>query len=89
MKYIDLAKRVYRNWLGYCCLLAVIWFGSSFGIVPTPAPDQEGPIALTGAVIHDGNGNIIGDGVITFDEGIITEVGSADDAIDLQNHEVF
>ena len=40
-------------------------------------------------MIHDGNGNIIGDGVITFDEGIITEVGSADDAIDLQNHEVF
>lgn len=89
MKGIDQAKRMYRNWLDCCCLLAVLCFGTSFGIVPTPAPDQGGPIALIGAVIHDGNGNIIGDGVITFDEGIITEVGSADDVIDLQNHEVF
>ena len=61
MKGINQAKRTYRNWLCCCCLLAVLCYGSSFGIVPTPAPDQGGPIALIGAVIHDGNGNIIGD----------------------------
>ncbi len=61
----------------------------SFAIVPTPAPDQSGPIAITGAIIHIGDGSVIGDGVITFDEGVITAVGSAGDNIDLTNHEVF
>jgi imidazolonepropionase-like amidohydrolase len=36
-----------------------------------------------------GDGTVIGDGVITFDDGIITAVGDASDNIDLTNHEVF
>lgn len=73
------------------CILActLFLFVGASAIVPTPAPDQSGPIALTGAIIHIGDGTIIGDGVITFDEGIITAVGSASDNINLQNHEVF
>ncbi len=58
-------------------------------IVPTPAADQSQPIAITGAVIHVGNGRVIGDGVITFDEGVITAVGSASDGIDLSGHLVI
>ncbi len=70
-------------------LIASLVFPVSFAIVPTPAPDQSGPIAITGAIIHVGDGTVIGDGVITFDEGVITAVGSASDNINLSNHEVF
>lgn len=58
----------------------------SVAIVPVPAEDQSEPIALTNAIIHVGNGVVIGDGVITFDEGIITAVGSASDNIDTTGH---
>ncbi len=58
----------------------------SIALVPVPAADQAQPIALTNAVIHVGNGLVIGDGVITFDEGIITAVGSAGDNIDMDDH---
>ena len=58
-------------------------------IVPVPAADQSQPIAITGAIIHVGNGQVIGDGVITFDEGIITRVGSAGDNINLNGHLVI
>ncbi len=62
---------------------------TSTAIVPLPAADQEGPIAITGAIIHVGSGLVIRDAVITFDEGIITAVGSADDNIDLRNHQII
>lgn len=58
-------------------------------IVPTPAADQTQPIALTGAIIHVGNGRVIGDGVITFEAGVITAVGSASDGISLDDHFVI
>ncbi len=58
-------------------------------IVPTPAADQSQPIALTQVVIHIGNGQVISNGVITFDEGVITAVGSIDDGIDTTNHQVL
>ncbi len=78
-----------KQLLSLVLLLSSLTYSVSFGIVPTPAPDQSGPIALTGAIIHVGDGTVIGDGVITFDEGIITAVGSVADDIDLSNHEVF
>lgn len=45
--------------------------------VPVPAPPQEGPILLKGAVIHVGNGTKIENGAIAFSEGKITAVGKA------------
>lgn len=69
------------------CLLTLTTI--SFAIVPTPAPDQAGPIAITGAIIHVGDGTVIGDGIITFDQGVITAVGTSADNIDLSNHDVF
>lgn len=69
--------------IGFSCVATV------FAIVPTPAPDQPGPIALTGAIIHIGNGEVLGDGIITFDEGVITAVGTASDNINLNNHQVI
>ncbi len=58
-------------------------------VVPAPAAPQGEPIALVGAIIHVGNGAVIGDGVITFDEGVITAVGSAADGIDTSGHLVI
>ena len=58
-------------------------------VVPVPAADQSEPIAVIGAIIHVGDGTIIGDGVITFDEGVITAVGQASDGIDLGGHRVI
>ena len=55
-------------------------------IVPVPAVDQSEPIAITGAVIHVGNGMIVNDGIITFDKGLITAVGVAGGGINLVNH---
>lgn len=55
-------------------------------IVPVPAADQSEPIAITGAVIHVGNGMIVNDGIITFDRGLITAVGVAGGGINLVNH---
>ena len=55
-------------------------------IVPVPAADQSEPIAITGAVIHIGNGMIVNDGIITFDRGLITAVGVAGGGINLVNH---
>jgi imidazolonepropionase-like amidohydrolase len=58
-------------------------------VTPAPAPDQPGPIAIIGAIIHTGNGDVLGDAVITFDDGIITAVGTVNDGIDLTNHQVI
>ena len=55
-------------------------------IVPVPAADQSEPIAITGAVIHIGNGMIVNNGIITFDRGLITAVGVAGGGINLVNH---
>ncbi|MDA1371258.1 MAG: amidohydrolase family protein [Proteobacteria bacterium] len=55
-------------------------------IVPVPAADQSEPIAIIGAVIHIGNGNVITNGIITFDEGLITAVGEAGAGINLTDH---
>ena len=79
-------QRLTRLLLLVACVAAI---ATSAAIVPTPAPDQPGPIAITGAVIHVGNGTVIDDGVITFEDGIITAVGSSSSGIDLDDHEIF
>ena len=43
--------------------------------VPTPAPVQSQPIALKGATLHIGDGQVIDNGVLVFDKGKITAVG--------------
>ncbi|MGK6350771.1 amidohydrolase family protein [Parapedobacter sp. DT-150] len=40
-----------------------------------PAKAQEGPVAITGATIHVGNGQLIEQGTLLFDQGKITYVG--------------
>ncbi|RIV21532.1 amidohydrolase [Fibrisoma montanum] len=45
---------------------------------PAPAKPQERAVALTGATIHVGNGQVIQNGTIVFDKGVITAVGNGD-----------
>jgi imidazolonepropionase-like amidohydrolase len=44
---------------------------------PAPATPQNKPMMLTGATIHVGNGQVIQNGTIVFDKGVITQVGAA------------
>jgi imidazolonepropionase-like amidohydrolase len=44
---------------------------------PAPALPQTRPMVLTGATIHVGNGQVIQNGVLAFDKGIITYIGAA------------
>lgn len=57
-----------------CFLLLTGWTQAQN---PAPASPQTKPIVLSGATIHIGNGEVITNGVITFDKGIITGVGAA------------
>ncbi|MCF0060765.1 amidohydrolase family protein [Dyadobacter chenwenxiniae] len=44
---------------------------------PAPAVAQSKLVLVTGATIHVGNGQVIENGAIAFDEGIITQVGAS------------
>ena len=67
-------------------IFSISFSSVTHSIVPVPAADQSEPIAITGAVIHIGNGMIVNDGIITFDRGLITAVGVAGGGINLVNH---
>lgn len=58
-------------------------------IVPKPAEDQSEPIVITGAVIHVGDGTVITDGVLAFDEGVITYVGTDATRPDFFSHQLI
>lgn len=63
------------------------WASSiAFGQPPVPAPAQDGPIAIIGGTAHLGNGEVIENALITFDEGKITRVDRADAKVDLSDH---
>lgn len=51
-----------------------------------PAPPQEGVIALTNARMHIGNGQVIENGMIVFENGKITKVGMTET---VENAQVF
>ena len=58
-------------------LLAALTAIGSYAQNPAPARPQERAIALLGATIHTGTGQVIQNGVITFDKGVITSVADA------------
>ncbi|OJJ23230.1 amidohydrolase [marine bacterium AO1-C] len=45
--------------------------------IPTPAPPQSQPIVVQGGTIHVGNGQVINNGSIRFEKGLITEIGTS------------
>ncbi len=59
-------------------LLACAGVGSAKGQATIyPAKAQEESIALTGAMIHIGNGQVLENGTVVFDQGKITFVGTS------------
>lgn len=54
------------------CVLVSVAYAQN----PTPGKQQSEKITLTGATIHIGNGEVIANGTISFDKGIITYVGN-------------
>ena len=44
---------------------------------PSPAPLQNSPIMLKGGMLHIGNGTVIENGIITFENGKLTYAGQA------------
>ena len=67
-------------------ILTFVSLSVAHAIVPVPAADQSEPIAITGAVIHIGDGTVINNGIITFEDGMITGVGTDGDGINLSDH---
>lgn len=50
-------------------------FMGSTAAAQTPAPKQSAPVALTGGTIHTVSGNVIQNGTIVFEDGVITAIG--------------
>lgn len=64
-------------------LLAVMILSVNFAVgqdLGIKAPAQTGPIALVGGSIHTISDDVISDGYIVFDNGIITEIGNGQPA---------
>ena len=61
----------------------------------TPAPKQSKTISIVGATAHIGNGNIIENSIIIFENGIITQIGQSNgisakgEIIDAKNKHVY
>lgn len=67
-------KYIQRSFL--TLLLLTLLCTSARAQNPTPAADQDKPIALTGATIHVGNGTVIENGTILFKDGKLERVGN-------------
>jgi imidazolonepropionase-like amidohydrolase len=63
--------------LGCTLLQCFVLISGAIAQNPAPAKSQSKPIILTGATIHIGNGQVIENGAIAFDKGIITQIGPA------------
>jgi imidazolonepropionase-like amidohydrolase len=68
-----------------CVLLASVSKAQN----PAPALPQTSPIILTGATIHVGNGQVIENGILAFEKGIITQVGAASSVINTTGAETI
>ncbi len=62
-----------------CLLLFVFITGNLFSQVPSPGIKQSKSIMLKGATIHVGDGKVLANGAIAFEDGKITLVLSEDD----------
>jgi len=74
-------------------IIGIILITLAFNIsaqVPEPAQPQSKPVALMNGIVHIGNGDVIENGILTFEKGKITSVGDARSVkIDLSDYEVI
>lgn len=73
----------------YIMLVALFATTVAWAQRPVPAQPQAKPIALTGAVAHLGNGQVINNAVIGFDKGKLTIVTDASTNPNLSGYEVI
>src|SRR6056297_4139961 len=67
-----------RSYMKNLMLLFVLCFALvNVMIAQVPAPKQAGPIVVKGADIHTLTGNVIENGQILFENGVITEIGQS------------
>lgn len=72
-----------------CIVLMLLIATPVLAQVPAPAPPQDKPIIILGATAHIGNGEVIENAAIAFENGELTMVGAASEAqsMDLSNYE--
>ena len=78
-------------------IFTCFYFIGNAQVVPAPAEKQSEPIALSGGTIHTATGKIIENGVIAFENGMITFVGEKNDfegqegykTIDVSGKEIY
>ena len=56
---------------------SVLVFGAHVFAQQTPAPKQTETITITGATAHVGNGSVISNSVLVFENGKITAIGDS------------
>lgn len=70
----------------YIALLLSVCFGlhtSVSNAQQVPGKPQDEKITISGATIHVGNGSVIENGLVTFEDGVITYVGQQMDAVEV------
>jgi imidazolonepropionase-like amidohydrolase len=79
----------------FCAIAFLVGSAKCFSQNPAPASPQVKAIVFTGATIHTGNGQVIENGVIAFDKGVITQIGTAPssnpnaEVIDVKGKHIF
>ncbi len=74
----------------YILLMALFIMTAAWAQTPVPVKPQSKPIALTGAIAHLGNGQVIQNSIIGFDKGKLTLVADATTSkVDLSGYEVI
>ncbi|MDH5413683.1 MAG: amidohydrolase, partial [Flavobacteriaceae bacterium] len=64
----------------YICLAFILFLSFNSKAQQTPAEAQKEAITITGATAHLGNGKVIENSIITFENGKITAVADANTA---------
>lgn len=87
---VQFNKGEYHFWkfFGMWSLLIILAFSAPAQNPPAGSP-QKKPIALVGGTIHTGTGQVIKQGVIVFNSGIITAIGDATTAFDRSSTDVI
>lgn len=70
-------------------ILVALFSTISFAQIPTPALPQSQPIVLRGGTAHIGNGQVIENSIIRFENGKITFVGTSGEFIPDDNTKII
>ncbi|MBL7791775.1 MAG: amidohydrolase family protein [Saprospiraceae bacterium] len=68
--------------------ICLIFAFSAMAQSPVPARAQSKPVCITGATAHLGNGQVIDNALIAFENGKLTRVEAYQQGADLRNYEV-